>query len=71
MKACIASILTEERRRELFENYASIHEKQKFGKESFDEFVDQLMDEVTLVCVSLLLRFALPVELSSYLFSYF
>lgn len=55
VKAWMASIPAEDRRHELFENYTSTQEKRRFKRESFDDFVDQLMDEVTLVCPSLLL----------------
>lgn len=49
LKEWIASILAAERRQELFDNYASPREKRRFRKESFDEFVGRLTDEVTLV----------------------
>lgn len=35
------------------ENYASTQEKRRFKRESFDDFIAKLMDEVTLVSISI------------------
>lgn len=68
LKEWLASIPREDRMKEHFENYASVKEIHRFCNESFGEFVDHLMDEVTLVstfqfyqvmfCSSFILTFA-------------
>lgn len=45
----IGSIPAANRRQELFDNYASPQETKRFRRESFDDFVQKLTDEVTLV----------------------
>lgn len=57
LKAWISSILAGDRRLKLFENYASVHEKRRFRRENFDIFVDQLMNNVTTVCLASTLVF--------------
>lgn len=49
LKQWISSLPAEDRCRELFENYASVHEKRKFRREGFEDFLNQLMDDVTTV----------------------
>lgn len=54
LKDWISSIPPPMRRKELFDKYAFIQEKWRFRKENFDDFLQRLTDEVTLVKIFLL-----------------